>query len=250
MPPSGSPNSQHSPVVHADEPARADVEVEDQSVPSNETPGVAGEGHPTPEDEKPVSLIGRTCEVYCDNKWFNAVTVSVRKDAHNDDKVVVRILGTENAREYGLVDIKLLPIAPRGEFPVGTKVQAIWKDDGLWYNASVNGFTDNAEFVVAFDGFDTEPEVVNADQVRKPIIVDHRPKPRVPKPEKTYVTPAGYVIPEKLKIDPTRDSEAVIAEKKRKIHLVKSQQRTEKHTEDVTTSKNSWQQFQQKIARR
>jgi len=167
------------------------------------------------------------------------------------DTVIVKIMGSDEGRDYKIEDIKLLPIGSSESFPVGTKVQAIWKNDGLWYNAQVaeTRSSDVTEvFMVIYEGFDGEPEPVKADQIRAPVeVTPVAAKSSKEKDSKTYVTPAGYVIPEKLKIDPAKDSEKVIEDKKRKIHLIKSQQRQEKHTEELNVSKSKWQQFQSKF---
>lgn len=196
-----------------------------------------------PSRPESLSLVGRTCEVFYEEKWFNAEVISVRVD-EDIAKASVKLIGKEQAREYPVSDIKLLTISPSKEFPPGSKVQAIWKEDGLWYNAKVSDNKKEGSFSVIFDGFDDKPEVIGADQIRAPIF-HQKPKP-VPHEEKTYVTPAGYKIPEKLKIDPTKDSEKVIAEKKRKIHHIKSQQRTENYSEQVTSNTSMWQKFQKK----
>lgn len=194
-------------------------------------------------DAESLSLVGRTCEVFFEEKWFNAEVISVRVDV-GVAKAAVKFIGKDQAREYSVCDIKLLSLIVAKDFPPGAKVQAIWKEDGLWYNAKVTDNKVSGFITVLFDGFDDVPEKVKADQVRAPIIIQ-RPKPN-PVEEKVYVTPAGYKIPEKLKIDPTKDSEKTIAEKKRKIHLIKSQQRTENYSEQVTSNQSMWQKFQKK----
>ncbi len=190
-----------------------------------------------------LSLEARTCEVFFEEKWYNAEVISVRVD-EGVAKAAVKFIGKDQAREYPVSDIKILPMIVAKEFPAGAKVQAIWKEDGLWYNAKVTDNKEEGYLTVLFDGFDDIPEKVRSDQVRGPIFLQ-RPKP-IPAEVKTYVTPAGYKIPEKLKIDPTKDSERTIADKKRKIHHIKSQQRSEHYSEQVTSNQNMWQKFQKK----
>jgi hypothetical protein len=194
--------------------------------------------------------LGRACEVFYEGKWFNAEVHSHHESPSGEIKVIVRLLGTEQGREYNLSDIRFLPKAKGDEFTAGMKVQAIWKEDGLWYPATVRTYTEDGSFIVSFDGFDGEPEEVKADQVRKPLILTGVGKQKPKAEEKTYTTPAGYIIPEKLKIDPTKDTQAVIESKKRKIHVIKSQQRNEKHTAVALESKNKWQSFQQKLGKK
>lgn len=198
--------------------------------------------------------IGSTCEVYCEGKWYNAVVLKSRTDNLGGKKVIVKLMGTDQGREYDLKDVKFLPRAEKDKFPIGRKVQAIWEEDGLWYNAEIVDAPDSKPvenmFHVVFEGFDdgaTYP--VQSDQLREPVKYE-RPKQthvQADEEKKTYVTPAGYVIPENLKIDPTKDSEKVIEDKKRKIHQIKSQQRRDKYTEEVAHNKSQWQQFQQRM---
>lgn len=199
------------------------------------------------EEVSEQTIEGRTCEVFYDEKWFNAEILVLRIDDKNVHKVIVKLIGTENAREYDLKDIKLLPEMPDGSIKAGSRVQAIWKEDGLWYNGTITGLNPEKECLVEFDGFEGKAEVVKRDQVREPIIVSADVKV---KETKTYMTPGGYVIPEKLKIDKSKDSEAVMADKKRKAHHLKSQQRSEKLSEEAHQSKQKWQQFQQKHIKR
>jgi hypothetical protein len=132
-------------------------------------------------------------------------------------------------------------------FAPGQRVQALWKDDGLWYDATVVLAAPDSTFMVDFDGFEGQSESVTLDQLREPVLFAPAHKK---KEDKTYTTPAGYVIPERLRIDKGKDSEAVIEQKKRKLHQVKSQQRSERQTEEASQSKQKWQDFQKKMGRR
>ncbi len=201
--------------------------------------------------------IGRTCEVYCESKWYNALVLSSRLEGSNTEKIIVKLMGTEQAREYDIKDVKFLAKANNDDFPVDTRIQVIWGADGLWYNGKIvespEAKTPKDCFYVVYDGFDDGiPYLVKSDQVRKPIKIQRTPKTDAEKEEeqKSYVTPAGYVIPENLKIDPSKDTEKIIEDKKRKIHQIKSQQRRDKYTEEITHNKSQWQQFQQRMQSR
>jgi hypothetical protein len=209
------------------------------------------------EAEDDPGFVGKTCEVYCEDKWYNAVVVSTRIDESMNEKIIVKLMGTEQAREYDVKDVKFLAKAAKDDFPIDTRVQAIWNEDGLWYNGKIVAAPDAEAFQdgfhVVYDGFDDGiPYLVKSDQVRKPIKVPRPQKSDAAKADdqKSYVTPAGYVIPENLKIDPSKDSEKIIEDKKRKIHHLKSQQRQDKYTEEITHNKSQWQQFQQKMKSR
>lgn len=194
------------------------------------------------------SVVGRTCEVFFDNKWYNAEIISSKTDDKMGEKVIVKLIGQESMREYLLVDVKLLSLVNVEDFPLESKIQAIWKDDGLWYNAHVKGISSDSAIDVVYDGFDGEIVSLPLDQVRLPVVVAKHKKPTgTLAEEKTYVTPAGYVIPENLKIDVNKDAEDVIAKKKRKIHSLKSQQRGERYVEEISSNVNKWQSFQKKF---
>lgn len=195
-----------------------------------------------------VTVVGRTCEAFFDGKWFNAEVLALRTDDKGITRAIVKLMGTDQAREYDIKDIKLLPLAAMEAFPVGKRVQAIWLDDGLWYNATVSNFSATGdEVIVSFDGFEGDASTVKLDQIREPVVA---PRQEKVKEVKTYTTPGGYVIPENLRVDKKKDSEEVILDKKRKAHHLKSQQRSERHTAEAAAGKQKWQQFQQKIVRR
>ncbi|EPS69245.1 hypothetical protein M569_05522, partial [Genlisea aurea] len=44
------------------------------------------------------------------------------------------------------------------KFPVGTKVQAVWSEDGEWYDATVEAHTPNG-YYVCYDGWGNREEV-------------------------------------------------------------------------------------------
>ncbi|AQK51173.1 nucleic acid binding [Zea mays] len=44
------------------------------------------------------------------------------------------------------------------KFAVGTRVQAVWSEDGEWYNATVEALTPNG-YYVAYDGWGNSEEV-------------------------------------------------------------------------------------------
>jgi hypothetical protein len=199
------------------------------------------------EESPAVSIVGRTCEAFFDGKWYNAEILIIRTDQSGLSRVIVKLMGTEQAREYDLKDIRLLQQRSHRDFPLGRRVQSIWTEDGLWYNGTIAGVGKEGGFQVTYDGFEGEPVEVKTDMVREPVIVPEEAKA---KEVKTYTTPGGYVLPEKLKIDKKRDSEAVIEEKKRKAHHLKSQQRSERHEAEANASKQMWKQFQQKVPRR
>ncbi|KAF4661815.1 Survival of motor neuron--splicing factor 30 [Perkinsus chesapeaki] len=194
-------------------------------------------------------LVGRTCEVFYENKWFNAEITGVRVDEIGTERCAVRFIGFDQRREYKVQDVALLKPPRPQEAPVGSTVQAIWSQDGLWYQCTVLEHTVKGYKVLFEEDPGQTPEEVSIDQIRLiPKAVETKKATAVA--EKEYVTPGGYRIPEKYKIDPKVDSEASIDAKKRKIHQLKTQQREELKNKESKQAQNSWQKFAKKQAHR
>ncbi|RZC53493.1 hypothetical protein C5167_012344 [Papaver somniferum] len=140
------------------------------------------------------------------------------------------------------------------KFPVGTKIQAVWSDDGEWYDATVEALTPNG-YYVHFEGWGNREEV-DPDNVR-PIqegvvnaLVEAEKEAEATKQAlKRKIAQAAAVdyqskaLPAKLKVDPD-DSENVKAAKRKKIHAFKSKNRFEQLEVTQNKRQNAWQQFQ------
>lgn len=50
------------------------------------------------------------------------------------------------------------------KFPVGTKVQAVWSEDGEWYDATIEAHIPNG-YYVCFDGWGNKEEVISPQEV-------------------------------------------------------------------------------------
>ncbi|KAF4672707.1 Survival of motor neuron--splicing factor 30 [Perkinsus olseni] len=193
-------------------------------------------------------LVGRTCEVFYENKWFNAEITGVRIDELGTERCAVRFIGFDQRREYKVQDVALLKPPRPQEAPVGSVVQAIWAQDGLWYQCTILEHTVKGYKVIFEEDPGQTPEEVNIDQIR--LIAREAQAKKATVGEKEYITPAGYRIPEKYKVDPKVDSEASIEAKRRKIHQLKTQQREEMKDKESKQSQVSWQKFAKKQAHR
>jgi survival of motor neuron-related-splicing factor 30 len=188
-------------------------------------------GHTRPENP----MIGKTCEVPHDGGWLTARIISV-----NGENVRVQFLAQAVTNEYPLANVKVLqPIDPR-LCTSGAKLQAIWPKDGHWYDCEIASVKPDG-YLVVFEGYKDKVEV-KAEHLRKRQIV------KSTEPREEYVTPAGYRIPEALKIT-EKDSDKLKEEKKRKIHHIKQQQRLEKQDEEATERQNAWKSFNKKVRR-
>ncbi|ONK77384.1 uncharacterized protein A4U43_C02F5970 [Asparagus officinalis] len=140
-------------------------------------------------------------------------------------------------------------------FSVGTKVQAVWSEDGEWYDATVDAITPNGTYYVAYDGWGNKEEV-DPGNVRpiqegdvNPLLEAEREAEATKQAIKRKIAQAAVSdfqsqsLPAKLRIDPN-DPEDVRAAKRKKIHAFKSKVRFEKLEVTQNKRQNAWQQFQ------
>ncbi|XP_008803795.1 survival of motor neuron-related-splicing factor 30 [Phoenix dactylifera] len=140
------------------------------------------------------------------------------------------------------------------KFSVGTKVQAVWSEDGEWYDATIEALTPNG-YYVCYDGWGNREEVDPANV--RPIqegVVDalleaEREAEATKQAIKRKIAQAAVTdfqarsLPPKLRIDPN-DAEDVKAAKRKKIHAFKSKVRFEQLEVVQNKRQNAWQQFQ------
>ncbi|AQK51161.1 nucleic acid binding [Zea mays] len=142
------------------------------------------------------------------------------------------------------------------KFAVGTRVQAVWSEDGEWYNATVEALTPNG-YYVAYDGWGNSEEV-DPDNVR---LLEEEAADALGQAEKEAEATKMAIkrkieqaatsdfqarsLPAKLRIEPS-DPEDVKAAKRKKIHAFKSKSRFEQLEFAQNKRQNAWQQFQTK----
>jgi len=139
-------------------------------------------------------------------------------------------------------------------FPIGSKVQAVWSDDGEWYDATVVNVTSNGYFL-AYDEWGNEEEV-DFDNVRgkqegavNALLEAEKQAEATKQAIKRKIAQAADAhvqsrdLPAKLRINP-EDPEDVKAAKKKKIHAFKSKLRLEQLEVTQNKRQNAWQQFQ------
>ncbi|KAG6553817.1 hypothetical protein Mapa_004734 [Marchantia paleacea] len=148
-----------------------------------------------------------------------------------------------------------------GRLPIGTRVQAVWSEDGEWYNATVEAITPNGYFV-AYDEWGNKEEVdlgnvrVSGSQEDENIaseddaLLDAEKEAEATKQAlKRKIAQAADIdvmprdLPAKLKIRP-EDPEDLKLAKRKKIHAFKSKQRLEQMELTQNKRQNAWQQFQ------
>jgi len=185
------------------------------------------------------ALVGRTCEAFYEQKWYNAEIKTVRRDDRGVERCTVSFIGMPNSREYKVTDVKMLRPPHPAQCQPGTRCQAIFPDDGLWYDCVITEQTEKG-YKINFTEYGQKSEV-RFDQIR----LSASSSAKVAEKKRTIkevATPAGYKIPESLVIQKT-DTEEVIETKKRKIQAIKKQQRGDKKDEDATKQQSSWLKF-------
>ncbi|XP_055816418.1 uncharacterized protein LOC129885949 [Solanum dulcamara] len=140
------------------------------------------------------------------------------------------------------------------KFPVGTKVQAVYSEDGEWYDATIHAHTPNGYYVY-YDEWGNKEEVDHAN-IRplqeasvNPLVEAEKIAEATKQALKRKIAQAAASdmqtrsLPAKLLIDPN-DPEDVKAAKKKKIHAFKSKVRIEQLEVAQNKRQNAWQQFQ------
>ncbi|XP_020245548.1 survival of motor neuron-related-splicing factor 30-like isoform X2 [Asparagus officinalis] len=139
-------------------------------------------------------------------------------------------------------------------FPVGTKVQAVWSEDGEWYDATIEAITPNG-YYVRYNEWGNKEEVDpgNVRQIQdgtiNPLLEAEKEAEATRQAIKRKIAQAAVSdfqsrsLPAKLRIDPN-DPEDVKAAKRKKIHAFKSKARFEQLEVVQNKRQNAWQQFQ------
>ncbi|XP_043698257.1 survival of motor neuron-related-splicing factor 30-like isoform X2 [Telopea speciosissima] len=143
---------------------------------------------------------------------------------------------------------------PFEKLPIGSKVQAVWSEDGEWYDAMIDAHTPNG-YYVSYDGWGNKEEVdpSNIRPIQEGVINALVEAERVAEATKQAIKRKiaqaattdfqSRTLPAKLRIDPD-DPEDVKAAKKKKIHAFKSKNRFEQLEVTQNKRQNAWQQFQ------
>ncbi|GAV63303.1 SMN domain-containing protein [Cephalotus follicularis] len=137
------------------------------------------------------------------------------------------------------------------KFPVGTKVQAVWSEDGEWYDGTIEAHTPIG-YYVCYDEWGNKEEV-DPDNVRpiqyNALLEAERVAEATKQAIKRKIAQAASVdfqsrsMPAKLRIEPD-DPEDVKTAKRKKIHAFKSKMRFEQLEVAQNKRQNDWQQFQ------
>ncbi|CAH9082231.1 unnamed protein product [Cuscuta europaea] len=178
-----------------------------------------------------------------------ALTEELLATAKQNDNIEIGIGNSADASyDFGHLESTL-----SNHIPVGTKVQAVWSEDGEWYDGTVEAHTPNG-YLIAYDGWGNKEEVDPAN-IRliqgevNPLDEAEKIAEATKQALKRKIAQASIIdyqsksLPAKLHIDPN-DPEDVKASKRKKIHAFKSKMRIEKLEVAQNKRQNAWQQFQ------
>mmetsp|Transcript_27158 Transcript_27158/g.63150 ORF Transcript_27158/g.63150 Transcript_27158/m.63150 type:complete len:327 (-) Transcript_27158:146-1126(-) len=182
------------------------------------------------------ALVGRTAEAFFEQKWYNAEIITVRRDERGIERCTVEFIGFQNQREYKITDVRMLRPPHPAQCQPGTRCQAIFEEDGLWYDCMITEQTEKG-YKVTFSDYGSKQEV-KFDQVRLSSNRGGDKKRTI----KEVTTPSGYKIPESLVIQKT-DTDEQKETKARKIQAIKKAQRTDKLDEEASKKQAGWQKF-------
>lgn len=198
--------------------------------------------------------IGRVVEVfYKGSRRFGKITSRDSSPASGTDDAsggyLVSVFGRRpETVGFSLRELTLLPQL-KG-LSVGEKVQVLYEEDGAWYNSVITSLTKDG-YVIKYLDYDQE-EAVSYDRVR---MASSRSAGSGSNPTKTsqpldsasvVTTPGGYRIPEDLLIKPY-DSEKTRLEKKKKVSVIKKQQKSEIIEAQAKQKQLSWKSHQSKF---
>ncbi|KAF7456195.1 malic enzyme [Cryptosporidium felis] len=198
--------------------------------------------------------VGRVVEVFYKGAKRHGRVESKKQDASEGGTIFTVSLFSQNPQEKGLTfqsrDLRFLPLF-KG-LSVGEKVQTLYEDDGCWYNSEITELLRDG-YIIRYLEYD-QREKVPFDRVRMAISGSRgagsgekrRASVLVSGSEPVVTTPGGYRIPESLIIKP-QDSESTKLEKKRKVSIIKKQQRGDLVESKAKERQLSWKSHQSKF---
>ncbi|CCF75392.1 survival motor neuron-like protein (SMN) [Babesia microti strain RI] len=205
-----------------------DGEIDDLSVVSK--PPITS----VPDEVNCKKYVGRICSVIYQGKPTYSKII-----AATNDKLTLDLFGLEKQATATISEIRLLEAPNQSQCKPGTKLQALYQPDGLWYNCTIDKITPLGYYITYCD-YDTS-ELVGFDQVRIPTNQQlHK------NGVKEIITPAGYRIPENLIVKDT-DTEKQRMKKRKIVSSLKKKQKQESIDKEIESRVNSWRNFQQKV---
>eukprot|EP00743_Colponemidia_sp_Colp-15_P002290 GILK01002481.1.p1 GENE.GILK01002481.1~~GILK01002481.1.p1 ORF type:complete len:352 (-),score=62.52 GILK01002481.1:206-1204(-) len=208
--------------------------------PENSPRAAAGDESPelptSPTEMQTGSFVGRFCLApFTDGKNYTAIIRNVKPDG----KCLVDYVGG-GPGEVPTSNIRLLQPPPAEKLVPGLLCQAIFLEDGLYYNARIEEVRGKGRYFVTFTEYNQSQEI-SADGIRLSAQAKKNDKKR-----SAEEMLANFQVPDKLKIKPT-DSEDEKQIKKKKIHSMKTALRRKKMEEETNAKQSTWKSFTKKV---
>lgn len=133
---------------------------------------------------------------------------------------------------------------------IGEKVQVLYEEDGAWYDSVITSLTRDG-YMIRYLDYGQEEEAASYDRVRM-VSRSTGSSSKSAKADQlldsasVITTPGGYRIPENLLIK-SHDSEKTRLEKKKKVSVIKKQQKNEIIEAQAKQKQQSWKSHQSKF---
>jgi survival-of-motor-neuron-related-splicing factor 30 len=165
-----------------------------------------------------------------DNKYYAAIITDIAEDDFH-----ITFLDYGNVAVVPETSIKPYSHLSKEELTQGTRIRAIWGEDGLFYDATVaNELDETGKIGVRFPKFGKKKFLVSPQDCRAPIGKPAH-NPNAPLPDE-------LVIPEGLRLKPT-DTEAQRRNKRARVKVLKQQFKKQKVEAEGTRKTNNWLSF-------
>eukprot|EP01053_Blabericola_migrator_P010092 Blabericola_migrator_1__10091@NODE_55_length_16001_cov_154_094327_g51_i0_p8_GENE_NODE_55_length_16001_cov_154_094327_g51_i0NODE_55_length_16001_cov_154_094327_g51_i0_p8_ORF_typecomplete_len320_score76_59SMN/PF06003_12/3_4e12SMN/PF06003_12/5_8e02TUDOR/PF00567_24/7_6e02TUDOR/PF00567_24/4_1e07Agenet/PF05641_12/0_00015PCB_OB/PF17092_5/1_2e02PCB_OB/PF17092_5/0_04PCB_OB/PF17092_5/7_4e03Fis1_TPR_C/PF14853_6/0_035PWWP/PF00855_17/8_1CHD5/PF04420_14/1_2_NODE_55_length_16001_cov_154_094327_g51_i037894748 len=186
-------------------------------------------------------IIGRTCCLETPNGFIFGEILSIENSLSDGSGSVpshVKVLwfATKQKQMVPAANLRLLaPMPPELVIP-GMQAQALYAEDGEWYECAVESITGEG-YVVTYTGYGNT-ETIPVDRLR-PANTPIHSKKQEKKKVKEIITPAGFRIPSNLIAKPS-DTEAQKADKRRRLNKLKREQKAAQEEQEARRVQSSW----------
>jgi len=190
---------------------------------------------------------GGKCQAYYNvlRKYVNAEIV----EETTPGKCVVKYIGYADDEEVEVATLRAFQPADLSKVTDGSKVRAIYADDGKFYDATVDKVHADGRYTVTFVGYGNT-EVVEAEvvePVEEKVFID-KSTAFTKKGDKTLDSLSFEEQMAALQPLPT-DTEDVKSMKKRKMHNLKMKNRDKELDEERKYKQNNWLNYKAKVSK-
>jgi len=182
-------------------------------------------------------------------KYINAIVTEARPGTAS---CTVMFLGYGLHEQVQIPSLRVAEFCKPSQLAVGTVCEGIYSADGQWYNARIDEVTADGRYAVTYTDYGNSEYIdirhIRLKHMAQPAGAGGKDKKRKePEIDKLINDDGEFVVPEKLKIQPN-DSEDVKANKRKKLHALKSAFRQKKSEQEKNQKAQSWKSFDAKAA--